>query len=153
MRRLLIFLGAAVAVLLVAEGLARVLAPAMAEPEEWPDAATAVKVAQMDALDCADLVFVGNSMARDAFDPSQWSDVGAYNAALDAATPEQLARWVPNEVVPRLDPSTVVWASTWRRRSAKACASISVVSGSSTMNSSPPQRASRSPVRSSLRIT
>lgn len=112
MRRLLIFLGAALAVLLVAEGLARALAPAMTEPEEWPDAATAVKVAQMDALECADIVFVGNSMARDAFDPSLWADAVAYNAALDAATPEQLARWVPDEVMPRLDPSTVVWALT-----------------------------------------
>jgi hypothetical protein len=112
-RHLLLFAGAALAVLLAAEGVARVLEPALPEPERWPDATTAVKVAQMDALGCTDLVLVGNSMARDAFDPElvgEATGVDAYNASLDAASPAQLARWLPDEVIPRLDPTTVVWA-------------------------------------------
>lgn len=114
-RHLLLFAGAAVAVLLGAEGVARVLEPALPETERWPDAATTVKVAQMDELGCADLVLVGNSMARDAFDPAaigEATGVDAYNAALDAASPAQLERWLPHEVVPRLRPTTVVWALT-----------------------------------------
>lgn len=114
-RRLLTFVGAGVVVLVVAEGVTRVLSPALPAPEEWGDEATAVKVAQMDALGCADVVFAGNSVARDDFDPDAFASDGgrsAYNAALDAASPAQLERWLPDEVVPRLDPSVVVWAIT-----------------------------------------
>ena len=100
---------------MVLEVGARLLDPYLPTPAQWPDAATATKVVQMDTRECADVVFVGNSMARDAFDPAVFTAADplsrtAYNASLDAASPAQLARWVPEEVVERLDPSTVVVA-------------------------------------------
>lgn len=114
-RRLVLSAVAAVAVVLLAEGGARILAPYLAEPQRYGDEATAVKVAQMDARGdaCTDLVLAGNSMGRDAFDPAAFraADPGhrsAYNASLDAASPELLERWVAGEAVPRLAPSTVV---------------------------------------------
>lgn len=107
--------GALVVTLVVFEVGARLLAPYLPAPADWPDEATRTKVAQMDDRDCADVVFVGNSMARDAFDPTVFTAVDpqgriAYNASLDAASPAQLGRWVPEEVLDRLDPSTVVVA-------------------------------------------
>src|SRR5262245_7245351 len=114
-RRILLFVGVAAAVLVLAEGLTRVLAPALPAPDEWGDQSTAVKIAEMDALGCADVVFAGNSVARDDFDPTTMAAAGGpvgYNASLDAASPAQLARWLPDEVVPRLDPNVVVWAIT-----------------------------------------
>jgi hypothetical protein len=114
-RRFLVALAAAVAVLVVAEGAARGLAPYLAEPARYGDDATAVKVAQMDARGpaCTDVVLAGNSMGRDAFDPATFSAAdgahrSAYNASLDAASPELLERWVLDQVVPRLEPRTVV---------------------------------------------
>ncbi len=103
------------ATLLLGEFAAKLLGPYLPAPARWPDEATSTKIAQMDDRECADVVFVGNSMARDAFDPPTFADMdplgrSAYNASLDAASPAQLARWVPEEVVERLDPSTVVVA-------------------------------------------
>lgn len=104
-------------VLLAAEGTTRLLAPHLPEPELWADASTATKVAQMDALEdrlgCVDVVFAGNSMTRDGVDPPVFTAADparrtAYNASLDAATPELLERWVPEQVDPRLHPDTVV---------------------------------------------
>lgn len=113
----LLLLGSAVLVLLLAEGVARVLAPYLPEPAVYGDEATAVKIAQMDARRdrCTAVVVVGDSMARDAFDPATFTAADpdhrpAYNAALDAASPRLLSHWVPDEVVPRLHPSTVVIA-------------------------------------------
>jgi hypothetical protein len=115
-RRIATIVAVAAGVLLVAEVSARALQPALAEPEIWPDDATALKIAQMDDLGCADVVFTGNSVARDDLVPTAFGehapDLVAYNAALDAAAPRQLAGWVPDEVVPRLDPGVVVWVVT-----------------------------------------
>jgi hypothetical protein len=116
-RRVLVVLGSVAACLLVAEGTVRLLADDLPAVAEWPDATTAAKVAQMDRIACAEVVFVGNSVARDDLDPEtfQVADPGlrsAYNAALDAAGPAQIARWLPEEVLPRLDPDVVVWALT-----------------------------------------
>lgn len=114
-RRLLLAAVAAVVVVVLAEGGARVLAPYLTEPARYGDDATAVKVAQMEArgTSCTDLVLAGNSMGRDAFDPVAFAAADerhrtAYNASLDAASPELLEHWVSGEVVPRLQPSTVV---------------------------------------------
>jgi hypothetical protein len=114
-RRILLALGAAIAIVLLAEGGARVLAPYLTEPERYGDDATAVKVAQMDARGpgCTDVVLAGNSMGRDAFDPVAFtaSDAGhrsAYNASLDAASPELLEPWLLDQTLPRLDPDVVV---------------------------------------------
>jgi hypothetical protein len=92
---------------------ARLLSPYLDEPLVWADETTQLKVAQMDERGCADLVIVGNSMARDDVQPALLEDalgVEAYNASLDAAGPSLLSRWVHEEVSPRLDPSTVVLA-------------------------------------------
>ena len=114
-RRLLLAAAATVVVVLLAEAGARVLAPYLAEPLRYGDDATAVKVAQMDARGdaCTDVVLAGNSMGRDAFDPAAFSAAdpqhrSAYNASLDAASPELLEPWITDEAVPRLAPTTVV---------------------------------------------
>src|SRR5689334_3874082 len=114
-RRLATGIGVGIVVLLVLELATRQLAPYLTEPKLWGDDATTVKVAQMDARagGCTDLVLAGNSMGRDAFDPATFTAADpahrpAYNASLDAASPELLERWVTEEVVPRLHPRTVV---------------------------------------------
>jgi hypothetical protein len=114
-RRVAIAAVAAAAVLVVMELGTRALAPYLTEPQLWGDDATTVKVVQMDARSgaCTDVVLAGNSMGRDAFDPATFRAAdpahrSAYNASLDAASPELLERWVTDEVVPRLHPSTVV---------------------------------------------
>lgn len=114
-RRLLLVVAAAAAVVLLAEGGARVLSPYLTEPARYGDDATAVKVAQMDARGdtCTDVVLAGNSMGRDAFDPAAFEAADpahrrAYNASLDAASPELLESWVADEAVARLRPATVV---------------------------------------------
>lgn len=114
-RRILVVVGVLTATVLMAEGAARALGPYLPAPAWWPDRTTAVKVAQMERLSCADVVVAGNSMARDAFDPARFTSSdptgrSAYNAALDAAGPTHLGRWLSEEVVPRLDPTLVVLA-------------------------------------------
>ena len=109
-------LGVAVAVILVAEMGARLLAPYLPAPELYADQSTAVKAAQLDRLAetdrCATVIVAGNSMARDDLVPAQIAsaneDVAVYNAALDAASPELLSRWIPDHVLTRADPDLVV---------------------------------------------
>ncbi len=113
MKRLAIGLVAFVAVLVLAEVGVRALAPHLPEPPLWTDDTTTVKVAQLDALDCADVVFAGNSMTRDGLDPVAFEGADpdgrrSYNAALDAATPALQERWVLDEVDPRVTPDGVV---------------------------------------------
>jgi hypothetical protein len=117
LRRVLLVVGSAAAVLVIAEVGVRLIDEDLPEVEQWPDDTTALKVEQMDRLGCADVVFVGNSVARDDLDPDTFFTEDpalrtAYNAALDAAGPAHVARWLPEEVIPRLDPQTVVWAIT-----------------------------------------
>jgi hypothetical protein len=105
-----------VAVLVLAEIGARAIEPYLPAPEVWADAATAVKVAQLDrdeSAGCTDVVFAGSSMTRDALDPGVFTAAdpaarGAYNAALDASSPELLQRWLLDQVVPRSRPALVV---------------------------------------------
>jgi hypothetical protein len=116
-RTFLAAIGVMLAVVVLAEVGVRALGRHLPEPDLWADSSTATKVTQMDALEegqgCVDVVFAGNSMTRDGIDPAVFTaaDAGgrtAYNAALDAATPELIERWVPDEVIPRLAPDTVV---------------------------------------------
>jgi hypothetical protein len=112
-KRAVVVLGVVVAVLVVAEVGTRALSPYLPEPTLYTDDTTTVKVAQMDELDCVDVVFAGNSMTRDGLDPEVFAEAGAgdpavYNAALDAATPALLNRWVLDEVDPRINPEAVV---------------------------------------------
>jgi hypothetical protein len=103
----------ALVVLLSGELAVRAAEPYFDAPEVWADQATAVKIAQLDDIDCADVVFVGSSMARDAFVPEVFSDAdpahrASYNAALDAASPQLLEHWVLDQVAPRANPGAVV---------------------------------------------
>ena len=112
-KRLAVGAVALVAVLVLAEVAARAVSPYLPEPPLWTDDTTTVKVAQLDALDCADLVFAGNSMTRDGLDPVTFEaadpeERSTYNAALDAATPALQERWVLDEVDPRVTPDGVV---------------------------------------------
>lgn len=116
-RRVLRVVVAAVIVVGLAEMGARLLAPYLPAPELYGDESTAVKVAQMDRLAdtrrCATVVVAGNSMARDDLVPARMAadlDAGVvvYNAALDAASPELLSRWLPDHVIPEADPDVVV---------------------------------------------
>ena len=113
MKRLAVGAVALVAVLVLAEVAARAVSPYLPEPPLWTDDTTTVKVAQLDALECADLVFAGNSMTRDGLDPATFEaadpqERSTYNAALDAATPALQERWVLDEVDPRVTPDGVV---------------------------------------------
>lgn len=113
MRRIVLVVGTALVVLVLAEAGARALSPYFPAPPLYTDDTTEVKVAQLDALDCADVVFAGNSMTRDGMDPNEFTAAddqarSAYNAALDAATPALLERWVLDEVDPRVHPDGVV---------------------------------------------
>jgi hypothetical protein len=114
-RRVLVFVAVALVVLVLAELGARALGPHLPEPTEWSDQATATKSAQIDDLECVDVVFAGNSMARDGLDPATFAESDpegrtAYNAALDAATPDHLRHWLTEQVLPRTRPDTVVVA-------------------------------------------
>lgn len=115
-RRLGRMLAALLAVLVLAEAAVRALEPYLPAPEVWADEATAVKVAQLDRIDgegCVDVVFAGSSMTRDALDPGVFRGTDptgrrAYNAALDAASPELIQQWLTDQVVPRAHPALVV---------------------------------------------
>jgi hypothetical protein len=97
---------------LLAELVARMLMQSTPEAVRWYDEAAQLKVAQMDDLGDVDVVFAGTSMAWQAFVPSvvnQTTGTSSYNAGLNGGTPEVMERWLLEEVVPRTNPTTVVW--------------------------------------------
>ncbi len=113
MKRVALIVGVALLVVVLAEVGARALDPYLAQPELYTDDTTTVKVAQLDEIDCVDVVFAGNSMTRDGIHPGLFTEADplgrtAYNAALDAATPALLERWVLEEVDERVSPDGVV---------------------------------------------
>ena len=74
------------------------------------------KIEQMDALAAsggADVVFAGTSQVMFSVDPAVLEDSGAawssYNAAVPGGVPTINAHWLLDEVVPRIQPSTVVY--------------------------------------------
>ena len=78
----------------------------------WYDAATQLKVEQMDDRGDVDVVIAGTSMAWQAFVPeviAAETGMTVYNAGLAGGTPEVMDRWLLEEVEPRLGPTTVVW--------------------------------------------
>jgi len=109
------------AVLLVAELAARVLAGGLPDPD-WNFAQTDRKVAQMQAMaaagETADVVLIGNSSVNAAFitdDLEQMTGLGAfYNAGLDGSSMRQTEDWTLNVVVPLISPRTVVIGLTSR---------------------------------------
>jgi hypothetical protein len=116
-RRLLIGTAIAAAVIVLAEVGTRLLAPYLPAPMLYADESTAVKARQLERLrdedPCAAVVVAGNSMARDDLVPARMrpalpAGTTVYNAALDAASPELLGRWLPDHVLPAADPELVV---------------------------------------------
>lgn len=117
-RSSIVFVGAVAATLLAVEAGAGWLDGRMAPTLEHHSAEARRMVDEMDVLADADItsdvVFVGNSMTGYAVDTAAVEqllpDVDfAHNVALGAAQTTLVARWLPEEVIPRLEPSTVVW--------------------------------------------
>ncbi len=100
------------AVVVLAEVAARLVMSQTTEAIRWYDATAQLKVEQMENLGEVDVVFAGTSMAQQAFVPAAFADeagLTAWNAGLAGGTPEVMSPWLLEEVVPRLQPSTVVW--------------------------------------------
>ncbi|WP_420450896.1 hypothetical protein [Ilumatobacter sp.] len=115
------WVAAVVAVVLLAEVLARV-AVAEAPPEiRWYDAGAQRAVAAMDrrgaAGDDVDVVFAGTSAAAQAFVPAAFTAAdpagrSALNVGLAGAVPTVTGPWLVDEVQERLGPDLVVWGLT-----------------------------------------
>ncbi len=123
------------AVLVVAEVIARILSAGLADPQ-WNFAQTDRKVAEMSALannGGAEIVFVGNS----AVNSDIISDVIArdtrfervYNAGLDGSPGKLIEDWTINVVEPLLGPEVVVIGLTSRDLNDGSRSNLSVTSG------------------------
>lgn len=114
LRRLPVLVGAALVVLVAAEGAARWLEPRMSVPAEYHSQETAEKVAALDRFgDDVDVVFAGTSqvlqgIAPEVVDAARGGGF-SYNAALSGAVPDLQRRWLPDQVLARSDPTVVVW--------------------------------------------
>lgn len=103
-----------VAVLMLAEAGARVLEPTAGAPAmRWYDANAQVRVEMMTNRE-SDVVFVGTSMAWQAFVPERFDahasgQLTSFNAGLAGAVPVVTAPWLLDVVVPALEPQVVIW--------------------------------------------
>ncbi len=105
--------------MLVAELLARLtMATTDAPVLRWHDQATQLKVAQLEVLDDTEIVIVGTSMAQQDIVPSSLAasleDIDGlrptvYNAALNGGVPVVMEKWLMDEVLTEVDPTTVIW--------------------------------------------
>jgi len=112
LRRLLLVLSGMLGVFVVAELTSRVVVSESSPAIRWYDASAQLKVEQMDDVADVDVVFAGTSMAWQAFVPAIFDDdtgLESYNAGLNGGTPEVMERWLVEEVVPRTQPTAVVW--------------------------------------------
>ena len=110
-RRLGFLLGLVLAAVL-GEMAARAVLADRAPEIRWYDAATQLKVEQMEGLVDVDVAYAGTSMAWQAFVPDvveRDAGLDGYNVGLAGGTPEVMERWLVEEAVPRLEPQTVVW--------------------------------------------
>jgi hypothetical protein len=99
-------------VVVLAEVAARLVMAQTTDAIRWYDATAQLKVEQMEELGGVEVVFAGTSMAQQAFVPSVFDEATgtkSWNAGLAGGTPEVMSPWLLEEVVPRLQPSTVVW--------------------------------------------
>ena len=111
-RTVLPILVGVLAVVVLAEVGARLVMTQTTDAIRWYDATAQLKVEQMGVRGEVDVVFAGTSMAQQAFVPSVFTEATgqtAWNAGLAGGTPEVMSPWLLEEVVPRLQPSTVVW--------------------------------------------
>lgn len=109
--------GAFVVGLLVLEVLARIVVSVSdAEEVVWYDASTQLRVEMLDELGDVDLVLAGTSSAWQGLVPEAFEAAGAadraFNVGLAGGVPAVTAPWLLDEVVPRVDPETVVWGLT-----------------------------------------
>ena len=111
----------ALAVLLVAELVARFLAGGLPDPE-WNFVQTDLKVEEMQALAAsgasADVLLIGNSSVASGFIADELEVLlgvdTVYNAALDGSSMRQMEDWALNVAVPLTNPGTVVIGLTSR---------------------------------------
>ncbi len=99
-------------VVVLAEIAARVVMAQTTDAIRWYDAVAQHKIEQIESRTSVDVVFAGTSMAQQAFIPSVFTDATdqtAWNAGLAGGTPEVMMPWLLDEVVPRLQPTTVIW--------------------------------------------
>jgi hypothetical protein len=110
----LLFLLGLLVTVVVAEAAARFTEAAGPPVLRWYDAATQLKVEQMDDLGDADVVFAGTSMVWQGLVPGVFTGTDperrtTYNAGLAGGVPVVMEPWLLEEVVPRLQPDLVVW--------------------------------------------
>ena len=111
----------ALAVLVVAELVARFLAGGLPNPQ-WNFTQTDLKVEEMQALAAsnnrADVLLIGNSSVAAGFISNDLEDLlgvdTVYNAALDGSSMRQMEDWALKVAVPLTNPSTVVIGLTSR---------------------------------------
>lgn len=121
--RLHVVLGAALAVVLLAEVGVRLVEDRLPPPVEWFTPEYGIKEAQMDGLASsqggASVVFIGSSVIDVAVDPTKLTapvteDRPPYNAGLIGANPEMVDIWSEHVVEPTLRPDVVVLAVSSR---------------------------------------
>ena len=111
----------ALAVLVVAELIARFLAGGLPNPD-WNFAQTDLKVKEMQALAegdrSADVLVIGNSSVAAGFIGDELEDLlgidTVYNAALDGSSMRQMEDWALNVAVPLTNPGVLVIGLTSR---------------------------------------
>ena len=109
-KRWVVLLSAGV-VLLAAEAGARAVEDGLPPPRVWQSIEADVKVAQMEALGHADVVFVGSSVVAGGIDPEIVGDQlgrSVYNAGLSAGFAAVTQRWTETVVLPALRPDVLV---------------------------------------------
>lgn len=110
---LLRFVVGALAIIVVAEfGARATIALADAPVLRWHDYSSQLKVEQMNATEQAEIVVVGTSMAQQDLVPSVLREVlgeSVYNAGLNGGIPVVTEPWLLDQVLPRLEPETVLW--------------------------------------------
>ena len=114
MRRLVVPL-IALAVLLGAEGAARVVARSLPPPTDWPNPFLEVKAERIEALSTegVDVVFVGSSVTQADLDPGLFAERSsrfdsAYNAGIPSASPRVWRLFLDDTVHRHLCPDLVV---------------------------------------------
>lgn len=106
------FLIGVVALVAVAELSARAAEASGPPALRWYDASAQLKVEEMEEMGPVDVVFAGTSMAWQGLDPTVFAREdgrSAFNAGLAGGVPEVMEPWLLDQVVPRMQPQTVIW--------------------------------------------
>ncbi|MGI9600387.1 MAG: hypothetical protein ACR2QE_00760 [Acidimicrobiales bacterium] len=102
--------------LLLEVGARAVVSASDADEIVWYDASTQLRVEILDDLGPVEMVMAGTSSAWQGLVPSVFVEAGAaesaFNVGLAGGVPAVTSPWLLEEVVPRVDPDTVVWGLT-----------------------------------------